>query len=154
MNKAFTKEDDGDGRGDQLPDLAIPPHPNLVTAEGLAQIEAMVARLTSEYDAAATAGDAPTKVRTARDLRYWKSRLATAALTEPAAPSEVQFGSHVTIRMTDGSTKTYRLVGTDEGDPAHGRLSYTSPLAQALIGKAIGDPVKVAATQGQIVAIK
>ncbi len=40
MNKAFVQEDDG--AGEPLPDREIPSHPNPVTAEGLAQIEAML----------------------------------------------------------------------------------------------------------------
>lgn len=39
MSKAFTREDDADPQGDLLPERAIPPHPNLVTAEGLKQID-------------------------------------------------------------------------------------------------------------------
>jgi hypothetical protein len=47
MSKAFTREDDT-GREAELPDRVISPHPNLVTAEGLAQIEAAIARLAEE----------------------------------------------------------------------------------------------------------
>ena len=53
MSKAFTREDDAGQEGD-LPERAIPPHPNLVTAEGLAQIEAAIARLTEEHNAPGT----------------------------------------------------------------------------------------------------
>lgn len=154
MSKAFTKENDADEQVDLLPDRVISPHPNLVTAEGLAQIEAMVARLTAEHDTAMRAGDVQTSARALRDLRYWNSRLATATLTEPAARSDVQFGSRVTIETAQGSTKTYRIVGSDEGDPSRGTLSYTAPLAQALMGKQIGDTIKVAATDGEIIAIE
>ena len=47
MSKAFTREDDA-GQEADLPERAISPHPNLVTAEGLAQIEAAIARLAEE----------------------------------------------------------------------------------------------------------
>ena len=87
------------------------------------------------------AGDAAAAASAARDLRYWSARRATAQLTEPKPGSQVQFGSRVTIKRPDGSTRAYRIVGTDEGDPAQGTLSYASPLAQALMGKEIGDTV-------------
>src|SRR5436190_10911052 len=146
MSKAFTKEDDA-GQEADLPDRAISPHPNLVTAEGLAQIEANIARLTEEQGMAREAADIAAAATAARDLRYWSARRATAQLTEPKPSSQVQFGSRVTIKRADGSTRAYRIVGTDEGDPARGTLSYASPLAQALMGKEIGDTVVVGARE-------
>ena len=152
MSKAFTREDDT-GQEADLPERAISPHPNLVTAEGLAQIEAAIARLTEEQARAREAGDATAAANAARDLRYWSARRATAQLTEPKPSSQVQFGSRVTIKRPDGSTRAYRIVGTDEGDPAQGTLSYASPLAQALMGKEIGDTVVVGAHEEEIVAV-
>ena len=153
MSKAFTKENDGDEQGGLLPDRAIPPYPNLVTADGLAQIEAIISQLTAKREAAVRAADTLTSASASRDLRYWNPPLATAALTESDATSAVQFGSRVTLKRAEGSTRTYRIVGTDEGDPSRGTLSYTSPLAQALVGQEVGDSVKVAATDAEIVAI-
>ena len=153
MSKAFTREDNVDQQGDLLPERAISPHPNLVTAEGLAQIDDAVTRLTDELSAAKAAGDATTTASTARDLRYWSARRATAELTELKPGSQVQFGSHVTIKRLDGSSKAYRIVGTDEANPKEGTLSYVSPLAQALLGKEIGDTVVVGAHEEEIVAI-
>jgi transcription elongation GreA/GreB family factor len=124
MSKAFTREDDTSQEAD-LPDRAISPHPNLVTAEGLAQIEVAIARLKVR---ARPVGDATAATSAARDLRYWGARQATAQLTEPKPSSQVQFGSRVTIKRPDGSTRAYRIVGTDEGDPSQGTLSYASPL--------------------------
>jgi hypothetical protein len=57
MSKAFTREADADQQSD-LPERAIPPYPNLVTAEGLAQIEEALTRLTEQHDDARAAGDA------------------------------------------------------------------------------------------------
>lgn len=152
MSKAFTKEDDG-GQLDILPDRAISPHPNLVTAEGLAAIEAEIARLTEQHNAFSAAGDAAATASARRDLRYWSARHATAQLTKTKLGSQVQFGSRVTIRRPDGSSRTYRIVGTDEGDPKIGKLSYVSPLAQALLGKEIGDKIAVGANDEEIVSI-
>jgi transcription elongation GreA/GreB family factor len=47
----------------------------------------------------------------------------------------------------------YRIVGEDEADPTHGTLSYVSPLAQAIMGRTIGDAVTVGPTEAQVVAI-
>ena len=153
MSKAFTREDDADQQSD-LPERAIPPYPNLVTAEGLAQIEDAVTRLTKQHNEIRTAGDAAATASTARDMRYWSARRATAQLTEPTPGSQVQFGSRVTIRRPDGSTRAYRIVGIDEADPKKGTLSYVSPLAQALMGKETGDAVAVGPTEEEIVGIR
>jgi transcription elongation GreA/GreB family factor len=66
----------------------------------------------------------------------------------------VQFGSRVTIRRPDGSTRAYRIVGMDEADPKKGTLSYVSPLAQALMGKETGDAVAMGPSEEVIVAIR
>ena len=77
----------------------------------------------------------------------------TAQLTEPHPGSHVQFGSRVVLRQPNGSTRTYRIVGTDQGDPSQGTLSYASPLAQTLMGKEVGDTVVVGTREEEIVDI-
>jgi transcription elongation GreA/GreB family factor len=47
----------------------------------------------------------------------------------------------------------YRIVGEDEADPAKGRLAYVAPLAQALLGKSVGDDVSAGAASFAITAI-
>jgi transcription elongation factor GreA len=62
----------------------------------------------------------------------------------------VRFGA--TVMLADEDTEaetTYRIVGSHEADAAAGRLSVTSPLGRALIGKALGDVVEVTAPRGQ-----
>jgi transcription elongation GreA/GreB family factor len=54
----------------------------------------------------------------------------------------------------DGRRQTYRIVGEDEADPSLGTLSYVSPVAQALMGKAIGDVVQAGTAEAEIVEIK
>jgi transcription elongation GreA/GreB family factor len=152
MSKAFTREDDA-GQDVDLPERVISPHPNLVTRDGLAQIEETIARLTEEQGIARQGGDAPAAARVARDLRYWTARLATAQVTEQKASAQVQFGSRVSLRRSDGATRAYRIVGTDEANPVQGTLSYVSPLAQALMGKEIGDTVVVSGNEQEIVAV-
>jgi transcription elongation GreA/GreB family factor len=152
MSKAFTREDDS-GQEADLPERVISPHPNLVTAEGLVQIDAAIARLSEELSRARDGGDVTAAANAARDLRYWSARRATAQLTEPKPSSQVQFGSRATLKRPDGSTRAYRIVGTDEGDPTRGTLSYASPLAQALMGKEIGDTVVVGAREEEIIGV-
>ena len=48
---------------------------------------------------------------------------------------------------------TYRIVGEDEADPALGTLSYVSPVAQALMGKQVGEVVEAGHSEAEIVAI-
>ncbi len=154
MSKAFTKEPEGGDVYDDLPDRPISPH-NLVTKKGLELIEAELARLHVDHAAAHDAGDRPLLAKTNRDLRYWTSRRATAQVVEPPADAaEVHFGSTVTILRDDGRRQTYRIVGEDEADPSHGTLSYVSPVAQALMGKAVGDVVEAGTDQAEIVEIR
>ena len=61
----------------------------------------------------------------------------------------VRFGAHVILADEDTDEEsTYRIVGTHEANASAGRISITSPLARALIGKSVGDSVEVAAPGG------
>lgn len=63
--------------------------------------------------------------------------------------STVKFGATVAIIDVETEAEsTYRIVGEDEADVAHGKISITSPIARALIGKEAGDEVEVAAPGG------
>jgi transcription elongation GreA/GreB family factor len=153
VSKAFTKEPEGGDVYDDLPDRPISPH-NLVTPEGLETIEAELARLHLEHIAAQEADDRAWLAKINRDLRYWTSRRATAQVVDPPVDtSEVHFGSTVTILREDGRRQTYRIVGEDEADPSAGTLSYVSPVAQALMGKQVGDVVEAGAGEAEIVEI-
>ena len=152
MSRAFVKE--LEDAAEELPERSISPHPNLVTAEGLAHIEAEVTRLQQEHAAAHAANDRTALARAARDLRYWTARRATAQLVPaPSDRSKVHFGSTVAIVRSDGRRQTFRIVGEDEADPARGTLTHVSPLARALFGKELGDTVKVAQSEAEIVEI-
>ena len=152
MSKAFVKN--LEDAVDELPDRPISPHPNLVTAEGFARIEAEVVRLQQEHAAAHAANDRAALARAARDLRYWTARRASAQLVPaPSDLGKVHFGATVTIVRDDGRRQTFHIVGEDEADPAHGTLSHVSPLACALFGKQVGDTVEVAKSRAKIVEI-
>lgn len=153
MSRAFVKEDAGADALDDLPDRAISPHPNLVTPEGLAAIEAELERLHAE---AAGIGDDPVaRAHNARDLRYWGARRANTQIVEPPPDAaEVRFGSTVTVVRDDGRRQTFRIVGEDEADPERGTLSYVAPLARALMGKGEGETVRLGAGEVEIAAIR
>ncbi len=142
MSQAFVKETDT-VRSDELPDREISLHPNYVTTEGLALIEARVAGFQRDYAEAQAADDRPRLARAARELRYWTARRQSAQLVPPGADDgRIRFGSRVTLKDSEGE-RSYRIVGEDEADPAQGSLSYISPLARVLIGKEEGDRVRI-----------
>jgi transcription elongation GreA/GreB family factor len=150
MSRAFVKEDDD--AVEDLPDRPVSAAPNLVTAEGLAAIEAEVARLSAEL--AGVGDDRAARARITRDLCYWNARRSNAQLV-PATEDcgVVRFGCTVTVERDDGRTQSFRIVGEDEADPERGTLSHVSPLARALMGKSAGDSVRVAAHEFEIAKI-
>jgi len=151
MSRAFVKEDDD--AVEELPERLISAAPNLVTTEGLAAIEAEVARLNAAL-AEAPPDDRSARARIGHDLRYWTARRGSAQLVPPRADNEtVRFGATVTIDRDDGRQQTFRIVGEDEADPKRGTLSHVSPLAQALLGKSVGDSVRVAGNDAEIAEI-
>ena len=81
-----------------------------------------------------------------------ESRLAAAEIIDIAslpATGKVVFGATVELEDQDeGATVSYQLVGEDEADIRGGRISITSPIARALIGKSEGDVVDVTAPGG------
>ena len=153
MSRAFVKDTDADAVED-LPDRPVSEHPNDVTAEGLAQIEAAVAAAQAALGAAQVVGDRAAMAQASRDLRYWSARRATARVVPDADDTtQVRFGSTVTVVRDDGRRQTFRIVGDDEADPAHGTLSHASPLARALFGKTVGEVVPAGSGEAEIVAI-
>ena len=91
MAVAFTREEDYEAQAANLPDRPVSSHPNLVTATGLAAIEAELASARAAYAAAQAEGgisaDRTAMARATRDLRYWSARRGSAQLTEPAIRS-------------------------------------------------------------------
>jgi transcription elongation GreA/GreB family factor len=155
MSRAFVKEQDGADAVEELPDRPVSEHPNYVTSQGLALIEAELERLHAEHATAQAAEDRAALARTARDLRYWTARRATAQVIPPPENTKtVHFGATVTLSRDDGRARTFRIVGEDEADPAAGTLSHVSPLARALFGKKVDDVVQAGQSEVEIVAIR
>lgn len=158
MSVAFTKEEDSEASAADLPDRPVSLHPNLVTPNGLALLDAALAQARAAYAAAQAGGevgaDRTAMARATRDLRYYGARRASAQLVEhKACGDKVVFGGSVSVEREDGRRQTFRIVGEDEADPAQGALSYISPLAQAVLGKAVGDTALVAGHEVEVVAI-
>ena len=154
MSRAFVRESDQDAV-ESLPERVISPHPNLVTPQGLKQIEEHIRALEIERQAARSAADDSGLARIARDLRYWSQRRASAKVIEPVAqPDKVRFGVEVQLQFDDGSARAFRLVGEDEADPGRGLVSWVSPLGATLMGHEAGDVVNVLGRQAEIVALR
>lgn len=139
MSVAFRRESDEEHKEPRF-ELPIPVGPNLVTANGLAQAQARVAQLEAFV---AGGPEEPALEESKRELRYWRTRLATAQLAPPPPVDEVAFGSRVRFRQ-GGAVRSIDIVGDDEADPATGRISFSAPLARALIGACAGDRVDFA----------
>ena len=124
--------------------------PNLVTPEGLAQIEAHIARIEA---AMKTESNVLLRETLARDLRYWEIRKSSpevvTADSNGGGDGTVTFGSTVTITRK-GRQQTFRIVGVDEADASKGLISFRSPLAQAILGARAGDIIEAAEPLGEI----
>ncbi|MFN3725872.1 MAG: GreA/GreB family elongation factor [Allosphingosinicella sp.] len=134
MSVAFRRESDEEHLEPKF-ELPIPSGPNLVTPRGLALIRARVDEL--EAAASAEADDEARKVID-RDLRYWRTRLATAEPAPAPAEGEAGIGSRVTFRLA-GKQRIVTITGHDEADPDAGLIAFSAPLARALMGLAAGD---------------
>ena len=76
--------------------------------------------------------------------------IKNAKISVPATNDSINFGHSVTIQIGQ-SQAIFRIVGEWEADPAQKKISHTSPLGQALMGKKIGDQVQVDAPAGKVV---
>jgi len=84
-------------------------------------------------------------------MKQLAAKISLAEVIDPATLSgeRVVFGATVTIESLDTDEEViYQIVGDDEAEPNEGRISLSSPLARALIGKSIGDEVLVKAPGG------
>ena len=95
-------------------------------------------------------------------IKEIEHKLASADVIDPARlpnTGKVVFGASVELEdQADGARVTYQVVGEDEADIRAGRISVTSPIARALVGKSEGAVVDVAAPGGtrsyEIVAVR
>lgn len=100
----------------------------------------------AEYDAAKSRKQL---VQAQLQRLYEKKR--SLANINPQTISRDAVGFYSTVQLHDldsGDEITYRLVTTDESDPRNGKISLTSPIGRALVGKRVGDEVSVQTPRG------
>lgn len=84
-------------------------------------------------------------------VRIVEDKLARAQVIDPSGQNsdEVRFGSTVVLSDEEtGEEVSYTILGEDESDVSSGRISVTSPVARALLGKRVGDSVVVRVPKG------
>jgi transcription elongation GreA/GreB family factor len=145
MSVAFRRESDEEHKEPKF-ELPLPPGPNLVTARGLAQIEARVAALQA---AIATEAEDDAREMQKRELRYWNTRHATAVVAPLPEGDEVAFGTRVVFRL-NGERRVIDIVGSDEAEPTAGRIAFTAPLAHAMMNAEIGERIDFNGTREAI----
>ncbi|ATY33608.1 GreA/GreB family elongation factor [Sphingomonas psychrotolerans] len=136
MSVAFRRDSDEEHKEPKF-EIPLPAGPNLVTARGLALIEAKVVEL--EAAIAAETAEEPREVLR-RERRYWNTRRSTAEIAPPPEEGVVGIGSRVRIRLA-GKARVIDVVGNDEADPHADRLAFSAPLANALLGAEAGERV-------------
>ena len=147
MSRAFVKENDLEHAGIDIPERPISDEPNYVTPNGLKLLNAQIDALEVERGILKNKKDDPiAKQKIAiieRDMRYYAARIESAILTTPKEEdhSIVLFGAIVTVEDEEGNLSAYEIVGEDEADIHQGKVSYLSPLAEALIGAKLNDEV-------------
>ena len=173
MNKAFTKESDGDAddADDEVPDL--PPLPagtrNYLTPAGYQRLrEELMSLLDSERPKvvevvswAAKNGDrsengdylyGKKRLREIdRRIRFLTKRLDIAEVADPSVhhgSDQVFFGATVTYATAAGEERTITIKGIDESDSLHGEVSWIAPMARALLKAREGDEVTLVTPAG------
>ncbi len=84
-------------------------------------------------------------------ISEFEDRLSRAQVIDPTKLSgnKVVFGGTVSLIDEDDKNVVYQIVGQFEADAKSGRISYTSPLGRALIGRQVGDEVEVMTPSGE-----
>ena len=146
MSRAFVKESEGPQPGDEIPERPQSHLPNHVTPRGLKLLHTQLEVLKEERrhlsEVAETDMVAADRVRLIeRDIRYVEGRIERALPVDLSAQpkDEVAFGAIVEVVADQDQRHRFEIVGEDEADVAAGRIRWASPLAQSLIGAAVGD---------------
>jgi transcription elongation factor GreB len=156
VSKAFTKDEAAD-EPVVVPARAPLPAgvPNYVTPRGLALLREELMRRQTERALLDTQTDAAVRrqklATLTAQLSELEARLVSAVVVDPATQphDEVRFGAQVTVRPENAQERTYRLVGVDEADGAHGLVAFVAPLARALLGRRVGEVVTLRTPRGE-----
>jgi transcription elongation GreA/GreB family factor len=147
MSRAFVKENDLEHAGIDIPERPLSDESNYVTPNGLKLLNTQIDALEVEREQLKHKKDDPIAKQKIsiieRDMRYYSARIESAILTAPSEEdhSIVLFSAKVTVEDEEGKLSTYEIVGEDEADIHQGKVSYLSPLAEALIGAKLNDEV-------------
>jgi transcription elongation GreA/GreB family factor len=144
MSRAFVRE--LDNQDSALPMRPQSPHINYVTLSGLALLEDKVRDLAEARHVLVGSEDLSSQQtlrELERDLAYFNERIQRAVLVEPEAQplDRVHFGALVEAKDKEGERVSFVIVGEDEADATQGRISWVSPLANALMNARVGDLV-------------
>ncbi|PLP59043.1 transcription elongation factor [Mesorhizobium loti] len=159
MSVAFAKEESAEAASETiLPPRPIPDRINLVTEAGLKMLQEELARAQQALEAAGQLEDVNERRRQSavpvRDTRYYAERVRTAQLVPaPGSNDVVAFGHCVTFRRDDDRIQSFRIVGDDEANPSQASISHGSPVAIALMGKAVGEFVQFGQSELEVLAI-
>ena len=159
MSKAFVKES-GDEPLTILPEMPTGVR-NYITPAGYQHLQIELQhlleslRIATEGDERNTdlaVGSSEMQVREIEQrIHYLQTRLETAEIVDPsghAGEQQIFFGATVTYRHEHGEQHTVTIVGLDELDPANGKISWLSPVAQALLKAFEGDSVTLKGPSG------
>ncbi|GAK33719.1 MULTISPECIES: transcription elongation factor GreA [Iodidimonas] len=80
-----------------------------------------------------------------------EDQLSRAEVIDPTTlkGDKVMFGATITLLDEDDKSTIYQIVGVEEADVKQGRISYSSPIGRALIGRSVGDEVEVTTPSGE-----
>ena len=170
MNKAFTRESDGDEEEDAAPALQIPAGAkNYITTQGYARLRDELLQLIDEERPkvvevvhwAALNGDrsengdylyGKKRLREIdRRIRFLTQRLEKAEVVDPSVhlgSDQVFFGATVTYADDLGEERTVTILGIDEVDTGRQQVSWVSPVARALLKAREGDEVALQTPAG------
>ncbi len=150
MSKAFTREDDALELPPLRPFPSLPPGAkNYITPEGEKHLRAELDRLQLGRSRLADAGDRGQLNSLDQQISRLQQILASVVVVPFAPSGQARFGSSVTVRYPSGEVETFHIVGVNEIDLDHNRISWVSPLARALLGARAGDTVSMNAPNGE-----
>ncbi|UOF02740.1 transcription elongation factor GreB [Bdellovibrio reynosensis] len=86
-----------------------------------------------------------------RRVHFLTKRIEDAEVVDPKLMKggTVLFSATVTVSDEDGEEQVYQIVGEDELDPKRGKISWKSPVAKALLGKKVGEEVRIVKPAGE-----
>lgn len=157
MSRGFVKEDDQEDIPFIAPRAYLPPGTiNYVTPAGMEALMSEREALNSEKNQ--WHGHNENERRVAYNyinarLQLLEERISSARVVKlnEQPKHEIRFGATVTIKdLHSNNIQTIQITGVDEANPASGKISFISPLAQVLINKKIGDRVRLKRKIGDV----